>query len=143
MGGCAVLHRYTSLLRTRQKALFHHLGNHLGAKSKSLLELDLTESVALLFGNERLGITEQSLAYADGNFVIPQVGMTESLNISVACAVSVYEAFRQRKLKGFYNDEPLMSTAAQKELLTVYRERAALKDIRSGWSGRSEGVREM
>jgi tRNA (guanosine-2'-O-)-methyltransferase len=33
---------------------------------------------------------------ADGNFIIPQVGIIKSLNISVACAVSLYEAQRQK-----------------------------------------------
>ena len=35
---------------------------------------------------------------ADGNFIIPQVGIIQSLNISVACAVTIYEAFRQAKV---------------------------------------------
>jgi tRNA (guanosine-2'-O-)-methyltransferase len=39
---------------------------------------------------------------ADGNFIIPQVGIIKSLNISVACAVSLYEAYRQKELAGHY-----------------------------------------
>jgi len=39
---------------------------------------------------------------ADGNFIIPQMGIIQSLNISVACAVSIYEAFRQKNLAGHY-----------------------------------------
>jgi tRNA (guanosine-2'-O-)-methyltransferase len=39
---------------------------------------------------------------ADGNFLIPQVGIIRSLNISVACAVTVYEAFRQKERAGHY-----------------------------------------
>lgn len=75
---------------------------HLGESAKDLYELDLTQSIALLFGNEHDGVSEEALKYCDGNFVIPQVGMVESLNISVACAVTLYEAFRQRKEKGWY-----------------------------------------
>ena len=101
---------------------------HLTSESKSLYELELTESVALVFGNEREGITQQTLEFADGNFIIPQVGMTESLNISVACAVSVYEAFRQRKMKGFYDEHPLLNNTEQIKLLNTYKERAANKD---------------
>lgn len=101
---------------------------HLSHDAKTLHELDLTQSVALLFGNEREGLSEESLAYADGNFIIPQVGMTESLNISVACAISVYEAYRQRAIKGFYKDNPLLSDTEQAALLEVYLERAANKD---------------
>ena len=48
-------------------------------------------------------LPEEALQHCDGNFIIPQVGMVQSLNISVACAVSLYEAFRQRNEKGYYN----------------------------------------
>jgi tRNA (guanosine-2'-O-)-methyltransferase len=40
---------------------------------------------------------------ADGNFIIPQVGIIKSLNISVACAVTLYEAQRQKRLIGHYD----------------------------------------
>ena len=41
---------------------------------------------------------------ADGNFIIPQVGIIKSLNISVACAVTLYEAYRQKKIAGQYDN---------------------------------------
>ncbi len=63
--------------------------------------------MALVFGNEHDGVSEEIRALADGNFVIPQVGMIRSLNISVACAVSLYEAFRQKKAAGHYNQTRL------------------------------------
>jgi tRNA (guanosine-2'-O-)-methyltransferase len=72
-----------------------------------LYELDLTESVALVFGNEHFGVSEELLAVADGNFLIPQVGIIRSLNISVACAVTIYEAYRQRTAAGMYNTASL------------------------------------
>ena len=83
---------------------------HLGETAKSLYQLDLTERVALVFGNEHDGITEETLAHCTGNFIIPQVGMIQSLNISVACAVSLYEAYRQRELKGMYNESRMPDT---------------------------------
>ena len=79
---------------------------HLGVESYSLYELDLTQRVALVFGNEHAGVTEECLTYCDGNFIIPQVGMVQSLNISVACAITLYEAFRQRHNAGFYDGTP-------------------------------------
>ncbi len=79
---------------------------HLGVASQSLYELDLTQRVALVFGNEHAGVTEECLSYCDGNFIIPQVGMVQSLNISVACAITLYEALRQRQLAGCYNGKP-------------------------------------
>jgi tRNA (guanosine-2'-O-)-methyltransferase len=76
---------------------------HLGVESHSLYGLNLTEKVALVFGNEHSGVTEECLKYCDGNFIIPQVGMVQSLNISVACAITLYEALRQRQIAGYYN----------------------------------------
>jgi len=73
---------------------------HLGKKSKSLYELDLTKKVALVFGNEHRGVSSEAAKLADENFLIPMMGMIQSLNVSVACAVSLYEAFRQRQSTG-------------------------------------------
>lgn len=76
---------------------------HLGKDSKSLYELDLNKKVALVFGNEHHGVSEEAADLADGNFQIPMVGMIQSLNVSVACAVTLYEVMRQRLEKGSYN----------------------------------------
>jgi tRNA (guanosine-2'-O-)-methyltransferase len=76
---------------------------HLSSDAASLYELDLTESVALVFGNEHGGLSEEIRAAADGNFLVPQVGIIRSLNISVACAVTIYEAYRQRNAAGMYD----------------------------------------
>jgi len=75
---------------------------HLNSKSISLYDVDFTDSIAIVFGNEKFGISEEMLALADQNFAIPQVGMSGSLNISVACAVTLYEAYRQRSKAGMY-----------------------------------------
>ena len=62
---------------------------HLGEQAVDLYEIDFTKSVALLFGNEHDGVSDASLKHATGNFLIPQMGMVQSLNISVACARSL------------------------------------------------------
>lgn len=80
---------------------------HMSSDAVSLHELDLTCPVALVFGNEKQGVTPEARERADGNFIIPQVGMIQSLNISVACAVSLYEAFRQRHAAGMYDTAQL------------------------------------
>lgn len=89
---------------------------HLGTASCSLYELNLTERVALVFGNEREGVTEECLSYCDGNFIIPQVGMVQSLNISVACAITLYEAYRQRSIAGYYDGSGQLPTHQRAEL---------------------------
>ncbi len=103
---------------------------HLAEDSVSLYELDLSDSVALLFGGEHLGITEKSLAFCDGNFLIPQVGMVPSLNVSVAAAVSLFEAARQRNLKNLYEKNTTISDEIKKQTLDTYLLRCETKDRR-------------
>ncbi len=79
------------------------IGTHLAEDSQELYDLDLSGSVALVFGNEHAGMTDECLNHIDVNMIIPQVGMVQSLNISVACAVTLYESLRQRKKKGKYD----------------------------------------
>lgn len=99
------IHQYTNLeeciavLRSRYKKI---MTTHLSSDAVSLHEMDFTESIALVFGNEHSGVSDEMLAVADGNFIIPQVGIIRSLNISVACAVTLYEAFRQKNNAGHY-----------------------------------------
>ncbi|MCX6318305.1 MAG: RNA methyltransferase [Bacteroidetes bacterium] len=83
------------------------LTTHLSSDAVSLHQLDLTQSIALVFGNEHSGVSEEIRALADGNFIIPQVGIIQSLNISVACAVTLYEAFRQKTNAGHYEKRGL------------------------------------
>lgn len=81
---------------------------HLAADSIPLHQIDFTQSVALVFGNEHSGVSDGLVALCDGNFIIPQVGIIKSLNISVACAVSLYEAFRQKSIAGHYEKQRLL-----------------------------------
>lgn len=83
------------------------LTTHLSSDAVSLYDTDLTGKMALVFGNEHDGVSEEVRNLANGNFIIPQVGMIRSLNISVACAVSLYEAFRQKQLAGHYLERSL------------------------------------
>ncbi len=83
------------------------LTTHLSSDAVNLHDINFTESIALVFGNEHAGVTEEFRALADGNFIIPQMGIIQSLNISVACAVSIYEAMRQKMNAGHYNQASL------------------------------------
>ena len=102
-------------------------GTHLDADAVGMYQMDLTQSIALLFGNEHEGVSPEALRYCDGNFVIPQVGMVESLNISVACAVTLYEAYRQRMQKEMYSTHPTLNEEQQTALFQTYLERHELK----------------
>ncbi|MEO1436731.1 MAG: RNA methyltransferase [Bacteroidota bacterium] len=98
------------------------LGTFLGTESKQLHALNLRKSTALVFGNEHRGLSEETKRFCDGNFLIPQVGMVESLNISVACAVTLYEAYRQRFIAGDPR-EIILDPDRQEALFKDYSER--------------------
>ena len=87
----------------------------------SLYSLDLSQPAALLFGNEDEGVSPEALTLADGSFTIPQSGFAESLNISVACAVTLYEAKRQRAEKGFYDEHPRLTPEQQEQLFERWK----------------------
>lgn len=92
------------------------LTTHLSSDAINLYEIDLTRPVALVFGNEHSGVSEEIRKLADGNFIIPQSGIIRSLNISVACAVTLYEAYRQKVLAGHY-DKTKLNGEVLKELM--------------------------
>ena len=69
----------------------------LSDKSVTLPELNLSEPVAIILGAEGKGVNRELAAQADGSFQIPQVGETDSFNVSVAAGITLYEAIRQRR----------------------------------------------
>lgn len=92
------------------------------ADATDLYEMDLASPVALVFGNEQRGASDEAVSAADARLVIPMMGMVQSLNISVACAVTLYEALRQRRASGAY-DRPGLDGAALLALETEWLER--------------------
>lgn len=101
-------------LRTQYQRIYT---THLCANAEPLYALDFVQnSIALVFGNEHEGVSEDARRLADGNFIIPQVGIIQSLNISVACAVSIYEAFRQKQQAGHYNSPGLAAQSINRLL---------------------------
>jgi len=115
-------------VRSKYDAIY---GTHLSEESVSLYDLVLTKSVALAFGNEHAGMSSELLSHLDANFTIPQHGFVQSLNISVACAVSLYEAQRQRLGKQMY-DRSFGEIKTDEQLLIKYREVHSNKKLREG-----------
>jgi tRNA (guanosine-2'-O-)-methyltransferase len=91
--------------------------------AKSIHQTDFTKSVALIFGNERDGISKELLSLTDGQIFIPQMGMVQSLNISVACAITLYEVLRQRNELNYYEENPTQSEEQKKALYEDWVER--------------------
>jgi tRNA (guanosine-2'-O-)-methyltransferase len=81
--------------------------------------VDYTRPTALLLGAELLGVSEEALALADATVVIPLAGMVPSLNVSVAAAVILYEAQRQRAAAGLY-DSPRLDPRRRHETLVEW-----------------------
>ena len=75
----------------------------ISGESINLYELDFTKKSAIVLGNEHRGVSDDAANLADKKFLIPMYGMVQSLNVSVAAAVILYEALRQRMGKGMYN----------------------------------------
>ena len=65
---------------------------------KRLHQLDFTEPSAIILGSEDHGVQKYLLKSTDEQFIIPQLGSTDSLNVSVANGVILYEVLRQRNL---------------------------------------------
>lgn len=95
-------------------------------ENHSLYELDFLQPGAYLFGNEHQGVSAEAAEKSDGNFIIPQYGMVKSLNISVACAVTLFEGMRQRIQAGKYTQSPELSpnaTPYYNKYLDLHRQR--------------------
>lgn len=101
---------YTELKKQGYKIFASSLTDH----SKSLYDLDLTQKAAIVVGNEHRGVSDEAAKLADEVFLIPQFGMVQSLNVSVATAVIVYEAMRQRLENGLYNKSELDKETLEK-----------------------------
>ncbi len=69
---------------------------------------DFTVPTAVILGNEHSGVEEGLKSVVKNEIYIPMHGMVQSLNVSVAAAVILYEAFRQRSKAGCY-DRPSLS----------------------------------
>jgi len=79
-------------------------------------EVDYTQPTLIVLGNEVDGASETSIKYADKKVIIPMYGMSQSLNVSVANAVILYEAQRQRVNKGMYDKPQLPPEIIEKTL---------------------------
>ncbi len=78
------------------------LATNLSDKAVDFRQIDYTRPTCILMGQEKTGISKEALALADQDIIIPMIGMVQSLNVSVASALILYEAQRQREIAGMY-----------------------------------------
>ncbi|MGM0563340.1 MAG: tRNA (guanosine(18)-2'-O)-methyltransferase TrmH [Pseudomonadota bacterium] len=102
--------------RDLKKQGFQLLTAHLDDSAVDFRQVDYTRPTAIIMGSELHGISERAAELADHSIVIPMLGLTESLNVSVATALILFEAQRQRQLAGLY-DTPQLDGETRRRLL--------------------------
>lgn len=126
------MHEYPTIescMRDVRKKVGRIYAAHLGEVALPLFEADFTKPMAIVFGNEQKGCSAEILKHCDGQIFIPQVGMAQSLNISVACAVILYEAFRQKQAAGHYQ-APALDLAEREALLAEWTDFSTVRQKR-------------
>jgi len=81
---------------------FFLVAAHLSETAVDYKDIDYTQPIAIVLGTELFGVSETTLSFADQQISIPMMGVSQSLNVSVACAIVLYEAQRQRQAAGMY-----------------------------------------
>jgi tRNA (guanosine-2'-O-)-methyltransferase len=76
---------------------------HLSETAVDYKNIDYKQPIAIVLGTELFGVSDTTLSYVDQQISIPMMGVTQSLNVSVACAIVLYEAQRQRQAAGMYD----------------------------------------
>lgn len=96
----------TAIAELRQRG-YRIVATHLSADAVPISEVDFCIPTAIVLGNEREGVSDELLAAADLNCVLPIDGFIQSYNISVAAALALYHARESRLAKrGFHGDLP-------------------------------------
>ena len=100
---------YLSATNTLKKRGFKLYGTSLNENSIDYRDLDFTKNTCFVLGAEKWGLSKELSAHVDKSIYIPMHGMVQSLNVSVAGAILLFEAIRQRKNKNLipYDGEGL------------------------------------
>jgi len=123
-------HRYrmndtkkVAFLKQKKAQGFQVVVTHLEERAVSFRQIDYTKPTLLVMGNEKEGVSPEVVSMADSVIIIPMQGMVQSLNVSVATALILYEAQRQLENAGRY-DAPLLSEEKREEIKAawVYRD---------------------
>lgn len=102
-----IFHDIESCIDVVRKKYPRIVSTYLNAAAHNMYAIDFTIPTAIIFGNEHRGVSQKAMELSDANMVIPQMGIIQSLNISVACAVTLYEAYRQKSNKKHYKSRKI------------------------------------
>lgn len=103
-------------IKTLKSRGFQVVAAHFSETAISYHQVDYTKPTALLLGAEKFGVSDTAANQVDAHITIPMMGMTTSLNVSVAAAIILSEARKQRAEMGMYKERRL-STAEYDQLL--------------------------
>lgn len=92
------------------------LAAHFSDEAIDYREIDYTVPTAIVMGTELKGISEETAGIVDKHIIVPMHGMIASLNVSVACAVILFEAQQQRLAAGMYNKRTMPDERYEKLL---------------------------
>lgn len=113
---------------------------HLSADAVDYRAVDYTVPCAVLLGNEKDGVSRRAAELADQHVIIPMLGMVQSLNVSVAAAVILFEAQRQRLAAGMYV-RPSLSERELRELTLRWLPRwATLEEVEPPLTGLTDDI---
>ena len=101
-----------------QKKGFKLYGTSLNENSIDYRKFNYAENTCFVLGAEKWGISDQLISKVDESIFIPMTGMVQSLNVSVAASILLFEAIRQRQSKNLipFNGEGLDPKEYQKIL---------------------------
>lgn len=111
----------TSTIEDLQQRGFKVVAVHKSKRSADFRDIDYCRKTAVLFGAELFGVSDVAAGMADDHVSIPMLGMVESYNVSVAAAVVLLEAQRQRAAGGMYASRRLDDESYCKTLFRWYR----------------------
>ena len=114
-----------------KKQNFKVYAAHFSPQSIDYCQIDYTQPSAIILGAEKWGVTEEAAQLADEHIIIPMLGMVQSLNVSVAAAVILFEAQRQRLAAKMYDQIRLDSDTYHQvlfewsypEIATIYQQK--------------------
>ena len=87
-----------SAISSLKRKGFKLFGTTLNENSTDYREVDFTANTCFVLGAEKWGLSEELISQVDESIFIPMSGMVQSLNVSVAAAILLFEAIRQRKV---------------------------------------------
>ena len=99
------------------------IATHMARKAVDFRSIDWTKPSVVIFGNEHRGVSDDIVEIADDNIFLPMLGFVQSLNISVAAAVTLYEIQRQRENAGMY-----AKNASEEQIRDLYAKWNLMED---------------